>query len=183
MNTKNSSTVRLESRNSRTGLFGWVVIGAVSAVLAWSYLLYWRQIFNPTLTFFSAFFFIFPLAGLSHLGLSRWMELMTTLSPSRCRRFNLISQSAFAPLLVMNLLGTFSRGVALGSLLGYGLINLILIPLIRRSPEKIRRRRGLFMDIGCGLLLVLLVFVSYSLLSGYKLANTNCLLESPCGIV
>ena len=161
MNTDNLSPVRLKPRNPGTGPLGWIVLGSVSAVISWSYLLYWRQMFNPALTFLSAFFFIFPLAGLIHLGLSRWMELMTDLSPSRCRRFSLISQAAFAPLLVMNLLGTFSRGVILGSLLGYGLINLILIPLIRRSPEKIRLRRGLFMDIGCALLLVLLVFVSY----------------------
>jgi len=155
------SPVQMKEHRPRSGLPGWLVIGSVSAVISWSYLLYWRQIFNPTLTFFSAFFFIFPLVGLAHYGLSRWMELMTSLSPSRCRRFNLISQAAFVPLLVMNLLGNFSRGVTLGSLLGYGLINLILIPLIWRSPEKIRRRRGLFMDIGCALLLVLLVFVSY----------------------
>jgi hypothetical protein len=159
MNPSLPSPIQMKEHRPRTGLFGWIAIGSVSAVISWSYLLYWRQMFNPALTFFSAFFFIFPLAGLAHYGLSRWMELMTTLSPSRCRRFNLISQAVFVSLLIMNLFGIFSRSVTLGSLFGYLSINLILIPPFRRSPEKIRLRRGIFMDIGCALLLVSLVFV------------------------
>ena len=161
MNENNLSLYRVKSDNRGSGLVGWAVVGAVSVIIAWTYLLYWSQVFHPALTFFSAFFYIFPLAGLAHYGLSRWMESLSTLSLPRCRRFNIISQSVFVPLLIMNLLGVFSRGVTLSCLVGYLFLNLVGIPLIWRSPEKIRRQHGIFMDIGCSLLLVLLVFISY----------------------
>jgi len=139
----------------------WTTVGVVSMILSWAYLLYWSQIFHPFLTLLTAFLYIFPLAGLVHLGLSRWMTGLSTISLTRARRFNVFTHLVFLPLLVVDLLGIFSRGVTLSCLAGYLCLNLLVIPIAWRSPEKIRNRRGVFIDLGCSLLLVLLVFISY----------------------
>jgi membrane protein YfhO len=154
-----STNINLRCRGDLLVRWGAVSVGSV--VLSLTYLLYWVQVFHPLQTFLIAFLYIFPLMGLAHVGLSRWMVTFTTLSPARARLYNAVSHILFLPLLIPCLSGQFSRGITLSSITGYLILNLLLLPILKRDPDKIRRKQGIFRDVGCCLLLVLLVFMSY----------------------
>ena len=157
----NTILTNINSEYRGTPIICWGTVMGGSVILSWSYLIYWLQVIHPLQTFLIALLYIFPLLGLAHVGLSHWIATCSTLSLARARLYNIISHILFLPLLVTCLSNQFSKGISLVCIAGYLVLNVLIIPILRLDPEKIRQKKDIFKDIGCCLILILLVFVAY----------------------
>ena len=131
-----------------------------AVILSWNYVLFWKQLHHPLLTFVAALLYIVPLVALVQWGMSWLLTAFSSLTGRRARRISALTFVFFVPLIVACARGMFSRRLLLIGAFLYLITNLLFIG-IYLSRSKLSRRRGVFLDIGSILLLTGLVFLSY----------------------
>lgn len=141
--------------------FVWGLNVAISVLLAWAYLLFWKQLFSPIQTFIIAFLYIFSLTVLIRAGFFRLAARLCSFGIKKAYQYTALLLLLFVPLVIPALSGNFSRSTILVCLAVYLLANLGLIAVFRAQSSETPVSKNILKDAGCILILAVLVFISY----------------------